>query len=87
MHASNCGPATMVTPDAWSCAGSAASTTIGTRKNLPILDQSSQAHHFAGNAAGTYDQGSHVQQFGSKKIDEEPVADYLGSLNTGMLLI
>lgn len=78
----------MVTPDAWSCAGVAASTTLGTCEILPILHQSSQAHHFAGNfAAGTYNQGSHVQQFGSKKIDEEPVADYLGSLNTGTLPI
>jgi legumain len=32
---------------------------------------------------GTYNQGSHVLQFGSLAIDEEPAADYLGSLNTG----
>ena len=32
----------------------------------------------------TYNMGSHVLQFGSLSIDEEPVADYLGDLNTGM---
>ena len=32
---------------------------------------------------GTYNQGSHVMQFGDLVIDEEPAADYLGSLNTG----
>ena len=32
---------------------------------------------------GTYNQGSHVLQFGTLTIDEEPAADYLGSLNTG----
>lgn len=32
---------------------------------------------------GTYDQGSHVMQFGDLVIDEEPAADYLGKLNTG----
>lgn len=31
----------------------------------------------------TYNQGSHVMQFGYMKIDEEPAADYLGNLNTG----
>ncbi|KAK9907315.1 hypothetical protein WJX75_001305 [Coccomyxa subellipsoidea] len=31
----------------------------------------------------TYNMGSHVLQFGSLSIDEEPVADYLGELNTG----
>ena len=30
-------------------------------------------------------QGSHVLQFGDMVIDEEPAADYLGKLNTGML--
>ena len=29
-------------------------------------------------------QGSHVLQFGDMVIDEEPAADYLGKLNTGM---
>ena len=33
----------------------------------------------------TYNQGSHVMQFGDLIIDEEPVADYLGDLNTGTL--
>lgn len=33
----------------------------------------------------TYNMGSHVLQFGSLSIDEEPVADYLGELNTGEL--
>ena len=28
-------------------------------------------------------QGSHVLQFGSLSIDEEPVGDYLGDGNTG----
>ena len=28
-------------------------------------------------------QGSHVLQFGSLSIDEEPVGDYLGGENTG----
>lgn len=32
---------------------------------------------------GTYMQGSHVLQFGSLSIDEEPVGDYLGEENTG----
>lgn len=32
----------------------------------------------------TYNMGSHVMQFGSLAIDEEPAADYLGELNTGM---
>ena len=32
---------------------------------------------------GTYNQGSHVMQFGDLIIDEEPAADYLGKLNTG----
>lgn len=32
---------------------------------------------------GTYMQGSHVLQFGSLAIDEEPAADYLGQDNTG----
>lgn len=32
---------------------------------------------------GTYMQGSHVLQFGSLAIDEEPAADYLGHDNTG----
>jgi legumain len=32
---------------------------------------------------GTYNQGSHVLQFGDLVIDEEPAADYLGKLNTG----
>lgn len=32
----------------------------------------------------TYNMGSHVMQFGSLAIDEEPVADYLGELNTGV---
>lgn len=32
---------------------------------------------------GTYMQGSHVLQFGSLSIDEEPVGDYLGDGNTG----
>ena len=32
----------------------------------------------------TYNMGSHVMQFGSLAIDEEPAADYLGNLNTGM---
>lgn len=31
----------------------------------------------------TYNMGSHVLQFGALVIDEEPVADYLGQLNTG----
>ena len=31
----------------------------------------------------TYNMGSHVLQFGSLSIDEEPAADYLGELNTG----
>lgn len=31
----------------------------------------------------TYQQGSHVMQFGDLTIDTEPVADYLGELNTG----
>ena len=31
----------------------------------------------------TYNQGSHVMQYGSLVIDEEPAADYLGFLNTG----
>ena len=31
----------------------------------------------------TYNMGSHVLQFGALAIDEEPVADYLGELNTG----
>lgn len=34
----------------------------------------------------TYNMGSHVMQFGSLAIDEEPVADYLGELNTGALI-
>lgn len=34
---------------------------------------------------GTYQQGSHVMQFGDMVIDEEPAADYLGKLNTGAL--
>ena len=34
---------------------------------------------------GSYVQGSHVLQFGSKIIDEEPASDYLGSDNTGEL--
>ncbi|CAK0784835.1 hypothetical protein CVIRNUC_008040 [Coccomyxa viridis] len=32
----------------------------------------------------TYNMGSHVLQFGSLSIDEEPAADYLGELNTGL---
>ena len=32
---------------------------------------------------GTYNQGSHAKQYGTLSIDEEPVADYLGALNTG----
>ena len=32
---------------------------------------------------GTYQQGSHAKQYGTLSIDEEPVADYLGALNTG----
>ena len=32
---------------------------------------------------GTYVQGSHVLQFGSLAIDEEPASDYLGNENTG----
>ena len=32
---------------------------------------------------GTYMQGSHVLQFGSLSIDEEPAGDYLGEENTG----
>lgn len=32
---------------------------------------------------GTYMQGSHVLQFGSLSIDEEPASDYLGEENTG----
>ena len=32
---------------------------------------------------GTYMQGSHVLQFGSLSIDEEPIGDYLGDENTG----
>jgi legumain len=35
----------------------------------------------------TYNMGSHVMQFGSLSIDEEPVADYMGELNTGVSLI
>lgn len=31
----------------------------------------------------TYEQGSHVLMFGQLEIDEEPVANYLGMLNTG----
>jgi legumain len=31
----------------------------------------------------TYNQGSHVMQYGNLTIDEEPAADYLGFLNTG----
>ncbi len=34
---------------------------------------------------GSYIQGSHVLQFGSLSIDEEPAADYLGKANTGHL--
>lgn len=34
---------------------------------------------------GSYIQGSHVLQFGSLSIDEEPAGDYLGEANTGML--
>ena len=36
---------------------------------------------------GTYQQGSHVLQFGARAIDEEPCADFLGNLNTGMRLL
>ncbi|CAL5223295.1 g5786 [Coccomyxa viridis] len=32
----------------------------------------------------TYNMGSHVMQFGALSIDEEPAADYLGELNTGV---
>ena len=32
----------------------------------------------------TYNMGSHVMQFGSLSIDEEPAGDYLGELNTGV---
>ncbi|KAK9819348.1 hypothetical protein WJX74_009216 [Apatococcus lobatus] len=32
---------------------------------------------------GTFVQGSHVKQYGSLIIDEEPASDYLGVLNTG----
>ena len=32
---------------------------------------------------GTYAMGSHVMQYGSQLIDEEPAADYLGAANTG----
>ena len=32
---------------------------------------------------GTFVQGSHVLQFGSLTIDEEPAGDYLGEANTG----
>jgi hypothetical protein len=32
---------------------------------------------------GSYIQGSHVLQFGSLSIDEEPAGDYLGEANTG----
>lgn len=32
---------------------------------------------------GSYIQGSHVLQFGSLSIDEEPAGDYLGKANTG----
>ena len=32
----------------------------------------------------TYTQGSHVLQFGTRAIDEEPAADFLGFLNTGL---
>ncbi|KAK9868632.1 hypothetical protein WJX84_003492 [Apatococcus fuscideae] len=32
---------------------------------------------------GTFQQGSHVMQYGTLVIDEEPAADYLGVLNTG----
>lgn len=32
---------------------------------------------------GSYNEGSHVLQFGSLAIDEEPAADYLGPENTG----
>ena len=35
----------------------------------------------------TYNMGSHVLQFGSLSIDEEPAADYLGELNTGEQLV
>ena len=35
----------------------------------------------------TYNMGSHVLQFGSLSIDEEPAADYLGDLNTGDQLV
>ena len=35
----------------------------------------------------TYNMGSHVLQFGSLSIDEEPAADYLGKLNTGEQLV
>ncbi len=31
----------------------------------------------------TYAQGSHVLQFGARAIDEEPAADFLGTLNRG----
>lgn len=34
----------------------------------------------------TYNQGSHVMQFGDLVIDEEPAADYLGGANTGQKL-
>lgn len=34
--------------------------------------------------AGTYEQGSHVLQFGSLGIDVEPVGDYQGDAGTGM---
>ena len=34
-----------------------------------------------------YNMGSHVLQFGSLSIDEEPAADYLGELNTGEQLV
>lgn len=32
----------------------------------------------------TYNQGSHVMNFGNFVIEEEPAADYMGSLNTGV---
>ena len=36
---------------------------------------------------GTYEQGSHVLQFGSLAIDDEPVGDYQGEADTGDTLV
>ena len=32
---------------------------------------------------GTYMQGSHVMQYGSLTIDEEPAGDYMGDIHPG----